>query len=118
MAEQKVPSNFNALYSRAARAARGVAAAAAPAERSAVARLTNSVPDVAVDYDDATQNPVRVSAPGTASRLSAQPAASPEEAARTFVKDRADLWQLNNQDVDTVEVMSVSSQGLPTVRMI
>jgi hypothetical protein len=118
MAEQKVPSNFNALYSRSARAARGVAAAAAPAERSAVARLANSVPDVAVDYDDATQNPVRVSSPGTASRLSAQPAASPEEAARTFVKDRADLWQLNNQDVDTVEVTSVSSQGLPTVRMI
>ena len=118
MAEQKVPTNFNALYSRAARNARGVAAAVVPTERPAVARLSGSVPDVAVDYDDATQNPVRLSSRDAANRLSAQAAASPEEAARTFVKDRADLWQLDSQDVDTVEVVSVSSQGLPTVRMI
>ena len=32
-------------------------------------------------------------------RLSAQPADSPEAAARQFVSERADLWQLNNQDV-------------------
>ena len=111
MAEQKVPTNFNALYSRAARNARGVAAAVVPTERPAVARLSGSVPDVAVDYDDATQNPVRVSSRDAANRLSAQPAASPEEAARTFVKERADLWQLNNQDVATVEVVSVSCRA-------
>src|SRR4051812_17081526 len=69
MAEQKIPTNFNALYSRPARAARGVMAPAAPAERPAVARLTNAVPDVAVEYDDATQNPVRVSSRGAATRL-------------------------------------------------
>ena len=53
-----------------------------------------------------------------AGRLSAQPMATPEAAARQFVKERADLWQLNDQDVATVEVVSVSTQGLPTVRMI
>ena len=82
MAEQKVPTNFNALYSRAARNARGVAAAVVPTERPAVARISGSVPDVAVDYDDATQNPVRLSSRDAANRLSAQAAASPEAAAR------------------------------------
>ena len=118
MAEKKFPTNFNALYSRAARAGRGVEATVAPTERPAVARLATAVPDIAVEYDDATQNPVRVSSRDAASRLSSQPAASPEDAARAFVRDRADLWQLHNQDVDTIEVVSVSSQGLPTVRMI
>jgi extracellular elastinolytic metalloproteinase len=118
MAEPKVPDNFNALYSRPARAARGVAAAAPPTERAAVARMTAAVPDLAVDYDEATQNPVRVSSRRSDGRLSAHPASSPEAAARQFVSERADLWQLNEQDVGTVEVMSVSTQGLPTVRMI
>ena len=118
MAEPKVPENFNALYSRAARAARGVAVAAAPADRPAVSRMAGDVPDLTVDYDEATQNPVRVSSREPAGRLSAQPMATPEAAARQFVKERADLWQLNDQDVATVEVVSVSSQGLPTVRMI
>ncbi len=118
MAEPKVPENFNALYSRAARAARGVVVAAAPADRPAVARMAGDVSDLTIDYDEATQNPVRMSSLEPAGRLSAQPMATPEAAARQFVKDRADLWQLNDQDVATVEVVSVSSQGLPTVRMI
>jgi len=118
MAEPKVPENFNALYSRAARAARGVAVAAAPADRPAVSRMAGDVPDLTVDYDEATQNPVRVSSLEPTGRLSAQPMATPEAAARQFVKERADLWQLNDQDVATVEVVSVSLQGLPTVRMI
>lgn len=118
MAEQKVPSNFNALYSRAARAARGVAPAAAPAERAAVTRLASAVPEIDVDYDEATQNPIRVSSRAAANRLSAHAAGSPEEAARAFVEERADLWELSEQDIETVEVVSVSSQGLPTVRMI
>ncbi|CCE98514.1 hypothetical protein SFHH103_04023 (plasmid) [Sinorhizobium fredii HH103] len=118
MAEPKVPENFNALYSRAARTARGVVVAAAPTDRPAVSRMAGDVPDLTIDYDEATQNPVRMSSLEPAGRLSAQPMATPEEAARQFVKDRADLWQLNDQDVATVEVVSVSSQGLPTVRMI
>ncbi len=48
MAEPKVPTDFNALYSRAARAARGVTATAAPIERLAIARLADAVPDATV----------------------------------------------------------------------
>ncbi len=118
MADQKVPENFNALYSHAAKAARGIPRAAAPAERPAVARLADAVPEVTVDYDEATENPVRISARRPDGRLSEHPSDSPEAAARQFVSERADLWQLTPQDIGTVEVVSVSSQGLPTVRMI
>lgn len=118
MAEMKVPENFNALYSRGARAARGLALAVPSAERAAVARLNSAVPDVKLDYDDATQNPVRVSTGRPEGRLSAQPAESPQAGVRQFVDERADLWQLSDQDIGTVEVVAVSSQGLPTVRMI
>ncbi len=118
MAEPKVPENFNALYSHGARTARGVAIAAPSDRRPAVARMAAEVPDMTIDYDDATQNPVRVSSRRAEGRLSAQPAESPEAAARQFVSERADLWQLSDQDMATVEVVSVSSQGLPTVRMI
>jgi extracellular elastinolytic metalloproteinase len=118
MAEPKVPANFNALYSRAARAARGVAVAVPPAEPPAVSRMAGDVPDVIVDYDEATQNPVHLGSHQPAGRLSTQSMDSPEAAARQFVKERADLWQLNDQDIATVEVVSVSAQGLPTVRMV
>lgn len=118
MADQKVPENFNALYSHAAKAARGIPRAAAPAQRPAVARLADAVPEVTVDYDEATENPVRISARRPDGRLSEHPSDSPEAAARQFVSERADLWQLTPQDIGTVEVVSVSSQGLPTVRMI
>ena len=114
---RKIPGDFNALYSQAARASRGVALTGAPAERNAVARLASAVPEVRVDYDEATQNPVRVSSARPDGRLTAEPSESPQEAARQFVAERADLWELTNSDVDTVEVVSVSSRGLPTVRM-
>ena len=115
----KVPGDFNALYDPATRAVRGVAIAAAPREeRRAVSRLAEAVPELAVDYDEATQNPVRVSTRRPAGRLSVRAADSPEAAARQFVRDQADLWQLDDQDVGTVDVVSVSTQGLPTVRMV
>lgn len=115
--ERKVPGNFNALYDTAARVARGGLAIAARAEQLAVSRLSQAVPELAVDYDEATQNPVRVSSQRPEGRLSAA-AASPEAAARRFVKEQADLWQLDQADVGTVEVIAVSRQGLPTVRMV
>src|SRR5436309_3008958 len=98
-APQKVPENFHALYDRAARAARGVTMAAAPAERPAVARMAADVPSLAVHLDEATNNPVQVTTDRTAGRLSTRAATSPEVAARQFVQDRADLWQLDNRDV-------------------
>ena len=65
-----------------------------------------------------TQNPIRVGTRSAGGRLSMQPAESPQAAVRQFVGERADLWQLSDQDVGTVEVVSVSSKGIPTVRMI
>jgi len=125
MAELKVPGNFNALYDNPARAARGVVAAAPQAARAAVGRMANDVPGLTVEYDEATQNPVQVTAVAQgaqgalpAARLSMRAAASPETAARQFVQDRADLWHLDNHDVGTVNVESVSTTGLPTVRML
>ena len=102
MTEPKVPENFNALYSRAARAARGVAVAAAPADRPAVSRMAGDVPDLTVDYDEATQNPVRVSSLEPTGRLSAQPMATPEAAARQFVKERADVQAVSSASCSAV----------------
>src|SRR5262249_16639170 len=99
-------------------AARGVALTATPKESPAVARMAAKVPSLAVHLDEATQNPVQVTASDVAGRISTRAAASPEVAARQFVKDNADLWQLNNQDVDPLNVVSVTTQGLPIVRMV
>jgi extracellular elastinolytic metalloproteinase len=117
-AKLKVPENFHALYDLPSRAARGVAMAAPRVESQAVARMVGEVPDLAIQYDEATQNPVQVSTRRAAGRVSTRSAASPEAAARQFIQDRADLWRLDNQDVGTVDVVSVSTQGLPTVRMV
>ncbi|HEU0147888.1 MAG TPA: M36 family metallopeptidase [Bradyrhizobium sp.] len=81
--------------------------------------MASEVPGLAVHLDEATQNPVQVtSTDEAAARLSTRSATSPEEAAQQFVRDRADLWQLDDQDVGTVDVVSVTSRGLPTVRMV
>lgn len=115
----KVPENFHALYNRAARAARGVAAPTVAGEHPGLARMASEVSGLAVHLDEATQNPVQVtSTDEAAARLSTRSAASPEEAAQQFVRDRADLWQLDDQDVGTVDVVSVTNRGLPTVRMV
>lgn len=119
MADQKIPANFHALYDTAARSSRGVTVPAAPpAARAAVTRMTAAVPNVAVQLDPATHNPVQVTVTQGAGRLSARAAASPEAAAQQFVTDNADLWQLDARDVGTVDVVSSTTQGLPTVRMI
>ena len=123
-APQTVPGDFNALYDHATRVARGGAPATLRAAQPAIARMTNDVPGISVHLDEATQNPVQVTvaegaqAQGAAARLSTRAAASPEAAARQFIEDRADLWQLNNDDVGTVDVVSVSAAGLPTVKMV
>ena len=122
-ASQTVPGDFNALYDDTTRVARGGAPPTLRAAQPAIARMTNEVPNISVHLDEATQNPVQVTvAQGPevrgATGLTTRAAASPEAAARQFIKDRADLWQLNNDDIATVNVVSVSSTGLPTVRML
>jgi len=118
--DPKVPQDFNALYDRAARAARGiaVAAAAAPPARAAVARMAADVPSVDVHLDEATHNPIQVKTIEPTARISTSAADSPEAAAQQFVRERADLWQLNDQDLNTVDVVAVGTRGLPTVRMV
>src|SRR3954453_11237616 len=99
--QQNVPDNFNALYDMPTRAARGVAAASvAPrvGHSAAVARMAGAVPELVVDYDEATQNPVLVTTRSPTGRLAATAAGSPDAAAQRFVQDRADLWQLDSQD--------------------
>jgi extracellular elastinolytic metalloproteinase len=88
-----VPQDFNALYDRATRAARGVAAAAAPAAHAAVDRMAAEVPGLDVHLDEVTQNPLQVKTVEPVGRLSTRAAATPETAARQFVQDRADLWR-------------------------
>jgi extracellular elastinolytic metalloproteinase len=115
---EKVPGNFHALYDQGTRAARGVSVASGRAERPEIARMVAETPDAAVYLDEATQNPVQITAGRRPGRLSMRAASSPESAAREFVRDRADLWQLSDQDLGTVDVVSVSTRGLPTVRMV
>src|SRR5690349_1520763 len=117
--DKKVPDNYHALYEPAVRAVRAgePAAAATAAPQRAVERLSASVKDLAVDVDAATQMPVSIRSRSTGARLSAA-AESPEAAIKDFVKSRPDLWNLADADTDTLEVHSVSRQGLPTVRLV
>lgn len=112
------PCDYNALYDPATRAVRGVALHTLRTDRPEVERLAEAVPGLTIVYDEATRNPVQINPRQPAGRLSSVAADSPETAARQFVRDQKDLWQLDDNDVETVEVLSVSQQGLPTVRMV
>jgi extracellular elastinolytic metalloproteinase len=116
--DKRVPGNYHALYEPAVRARREAAAEPADAgSRRAVAQLSDAVKDLSVDVDAATQMPVSIRSRSAGARLSAAHQ-SPETAIKTFVKDRADLWNLAGADADTLEVQSVSTQGLPTVQLV
>ena len=114
--EPKVPSDFSALYDFGLRTRRGLA----PARRTdGDVRLSGAVDDLQVDYDEATRLPVRVTSRSSARRLAPNDAAvAPEDAARQFLEARGDLWNLSEPDLGTVQVRSVSTRGIPTVRLI
>jgi extracellular elastinolytic metalloproteinase len=113
--EPKVPSDFSALYDLGMRTRRGLA----PARRTpGDLRLNTIVDDLQVEYDEATRMPVRVTSRSSARRLARSTAAAPGDAARQFIEAHGDLWNLSGTDMDTVQVRSVSSRGLPTVRLI
>ena len=120
--EREVPKNFHALYDRGFRAARGTPMRAARADTAGHARMRAEVPGLEVVYDDATQLPKRVAVQQPEARLSAARAGraggSPEDAVMEFVQDRGDLWNLSADDAATVEVVSVSRRGLPTVQLV
>jgi extracellular elastinolytic metalloproteinase len=116
---KEVPANFHALYDRGFRVARGIQPKAHPqAGTAGHTRLSADVPDLMVEYDEATQLPTRVVSRQPAARLSRSRGGSPEDAVTQFVQDRGDLWDLSAQDVATVEVVSVSRKGLNTVNLI
>ena len=121
IARAALPEDFHALYDRGARASRGVAPAMAVRPRSAGhTRLAAEVPDLEVDYDQATQLPNRIVTRHPIAHLS-RAAATGRSAAQSvtqFVRDRGDLWHLSPADVATVEVVSTSTRGLPTVNLI
>ena len=113
--EPKVPDDFSALYDLGLRTQRGLA----PARRTAGdARLSAAVDDLHVEYDEATRLPVRVTRRSSARGLAAGRAGSPDEAARGFIQEHGDLWNLSDADMPSVQVKSVSARGLPTVRLI
>jgi len=113
-----LPEDFHALYDRGFRAARGIVAAALPLETAGLSRLSREVPDLVVEYDQATQLPNLIISRQPAVRLSRRVTGSPEQAVTQFIQNRGDLWNLTPQDAATVEVVSVSRKGLNTVNLI
>ena len=115
---QQVPEDFHALYDMGVRAARRTMPRALQAVATAGhRRLSADVPDVQVDYDDATHLPNRVASRTPTAPLS-RTAASPDAAAREFIEERRDLWEMTADDTANVEVVAVSQQVMPTVRLI
>ena len=115
---ERVPEDFHALYDRGFRAARGtLPEALARSETAEHTRLSEDVPDLVVDYDEATRLPNLIASREPAARLSS-PKGSPEDASVQFIQDRKGLWNLTPEDAATVEVVSVSRRGLNAVNLI
>lgn len=116
---ERLPEDFHALYDIGVRAERGTSAGSiAPSETDGHSRLADDVPELTVDYDDATQLPNRVSSTEPTARLSERSRGSAEDAVTRFVEERGDLWRLSPEDVSGVEVVSVSGKGLQTVQLV
>jgi hypothetical protein len=116
---QQVPEDFHALYDMGFRAARRTMPRALQAvDTVGHRRLSADIPDVQVDYDDATQLPNRVSCRTPTVPLSRTAAASPDAAAREFIEERRDLWEMTTDDAANVDVVAVSQRVMPTVRLI
>ncbi|PYT04586.1 MAG: peptidase, partial [Acidobacteria bacterium] len=74
-------------------------------------RLADDVKDVDVQYDSATQLPNLVVTKRAATRLSGRAQGTAEGAVAEFIRSRGDLWNLSNDDLNTIEVVSVSKPG-------
>jgi len=113
-----VPENYNARYDRGAQGARGIGPP--PARRgadSALQRMEDEVPGLQVELDDTTGLPSRIATTEPAAELApAEP--TPEDAIRKLIGTRGALWALDEEDADTVQVVSVSRRGLRTVRLV
>jgi extracellular elastinolytic metalloproteinase len=113
-----IPSNYHALYDRGIQAARS--AQEAPTREVTTQgreRLVAEIPGVVVDEDETTRLPNRISSHQPGTRLS-PPSESEGVAVRQFLQRRGDLWNLREEDAESVEVRSVSRAGLKTVRVV
>jgi extracellular elastinolytic metalloproteinase len=119
---KNVRRDHYALIDQGFRAARGTLPAVSPRlETTGHVRLAEEVPDLEVDYDEATQLPKHVASRRTTARLAAPPAdsaVSPEDAVMHFIQERGALWNLTPEDAETVRVVSSSRKGLNTVNLI
>jgi hypothetical protein len=119
MAARDVPKDFHALYDTGVRLERGTALTAGGApEAAGPDRLAADVGELQVDYDEATGLPNRVSSASPTARLSAGRTGSAEEAVGQFVARHGDLWRLSPQDVEGVEIASVSGARLRTAHLL
>jgi extracellular elastinolytic metalloproteinase len=109
------PEDFHALYDRGFRAARGIAPTTTEAETTGHRRLADEVKDVEVHYDEATHLPNLVVTKQATTRLSGRAPGTAEGAVTEFIRSRGDLWNLSDDDVNTIEVVSVSRPGTEVV---
>jgi hypothetical protein len=70
--------------------------------------MTETVPDLDVYYDQATQLPNLIVTKRPTARLSRRASGTPEGVVTDFIRNRGDLWRLSADDADTIEVVSVS----------
>src|SRR4051794_6714041 len=99
--DRKIPEDFHALYDRGFQAAHGVLPVTPQLETAGLERLSADMPDLVVDYDEATQLPKYVASRRPDARLAAPPADSPEDAVTQFIQNQGDLWNLTPQDAGT-----------------
>src|SRR3954451_14648358 len=119
MTTRDLPQDFHALYDRGARRARGTALTASELpETAGHGRLAADVGGLQVDYDEATGLPNRVTGLSPSARLSTRSEGSAEDAVERFVAERADLWGLSPQDVEGVDIASVSGHRLRTAHLV
>lgn len=111
-----VPEDFHALYDAGFRKARGTPLSAATPDRTeGHHRLAEEVPDLDVQYDEATQAPNFIVTREPAARLSGRAPGAPEDAVTEFLLDRRDLWKLSSADAQTIQIVSVSRPRLAPV---
>jgi Fungalysin/Thermolysin Propeptide Motif./Fungalysin metallopeptidase (M36). len=103
------PEDFHALYDRGFREARGIAPPTVRAARASSRQLAADVgSDVDVQYDQVTQLPNLIMTRRPDIRLSRRTQGTPEGAVTEFIRSRGTLWNLSAEDVETIEVVSVS----------
>lgn len=102
------PEDFHALYDRGFRSARGLALLAEPTVTPQLRQMTAAVKDLDVHYDQATQLPNLIVTKRPTARLSSRAAGTPEGVVTEFIRSRGNLWELSDEDANTIEVVSVS----------